>query len=146
VYHYAGGEVDWAANGLPVEGQAARKKVIGPLSLTDVPTCELDDRVGDVAARVREAGWDTCVVVNRERVVLGRLFDSELNGPPDLAAGDAMRAGSSTYRPNVSVEELLPKLQVRGWHTALVTTPDGRLIGVIRDDDLLRALEDELGA
>ena len=113
---------------------------IGPLAHADVPTCALDDRLGDVAAKVREAGWDTCVVVNSGRIVLGRLFATELKGDPDATAGEAMRPGSSTYRPNVSVEELLPKLSERNWRTALVTTPDGKLLGLVRTDDMLAAL------
>ena len=42
----------------------------------------MTERVGAVRARVRAAGSETCVVVNSERVVLGLLRTSELDGDP----------------------------------------------------------------
>jgi CBS domain-containing protein len=134
VYDYAAGKADWAAAGLPVEGKATETPRIGEAARTDVPTCELGERIGDVRERVRAAGWDTCLVVNEERVVLGRLFRTELDGSADASAGTVMRSGPSTFRPNVSVEEMTRFMSERGISTAVVTTSDGRLVGLFRRD------------
>jgi hypothetical protein len=72
-----------------------------------VPTCELGERIGDIRERVRAAGWDTCLVVNGERVVLGRLFRTQLDGDAETPAETVRRSGPSTFRPNVSVEEMV---------------------------------------
>ena len=71
VYDYAAGEADWFANGLPREGRDASIPRVGDVADREVPTCQLDDHIGDVRERVRATGWDTCLVVNDERVVLG---------------------------------------------------------------------------
>src|SRR5437899_2075665 len=78
VYDYAPGKADWAASGRPTEGELASDRRIGALAHTDVPTCSLTERVDHVAERTAAAGSDTCVVVNDERVVLGRLFRRDL--------------------------------------------------------------------
>jgi len=51
---------------------------------SDVPTCGLQEPLGAVVQRVRAAGWDACVVVNSERVVLGLLRAKELEADPEL--------------------------------------------------------------
>jgi CBS domain-containing protein len=134
VYDYAAGKADWAAAGLPVEGKATETPRIGEAARTDVPTCELRERIGDVRERVRAAGWDTCLVVNEERVVLGRLFRTELDGQADASAETVMRSGPSTFRPNVSVEEMTRFMSERDISTAVVTTSDGRLVGLFQRD------------
>jgi CBS domain-containing protein len=135
VYDYAAGKADWAAAGLPVEGRAARVPRIGDAARRDVPTCGLEERIGDVRERVLATGWDTCLVVNEERVVLGRLFRVELEGDPGARAGDAMRPGPSTFRPNVAVEEMVRFMAERGISAAVVTTSDGRLVGMFLRED-----------
>jgi len=50
-----------------------------------------------VRDRVKAAGWDACVVVNAERVVLGLLRAPELEGDPALHIEQAMRPGPSTF-------------------------------------------------
>jgi CBS domain-containing protein len=135
VYDYAPGKADWAASGRPVEGTLASEPRVGPYARTDIPTCGLDERVADVAARTRRAGWNTCLVVNESGVVLGRLFRKELDAGGDTRAEDAMRPGPVTFRPNVTVEEMAHYLSHRDMKTALVTRPDGTLIGLFRDKD-----------
>lgn len=132
VYDYAAGKADWAAAGLPVEGTATEAPRIGDVARRDVPTCGLGERIGDVRERVRAAGWETCLVVNEERVVLGRLFWTELDGEADATAEAVMRAGPSTFRPNVSAEEMTRFMGERGISTAVVTTSDGRLVGLFQ--------------
>jgi Mg/Co/Ni transporter MgtE len=108
----------------------------------DVPTCGLKERVGDL--RALTAGWDTCVVVSPERVVLGLLRKKELEGDPDATAEQVMRPGPKTFRPNVTLEELLKSMREHDIQTtSLVTTGDGRLLGVISRADAEATLAHE---
>lgn len=97
----------------------------------DVPTCRLVEHVGDIRARVKEAGVEVCVVVNSERVVLGLLRTRELEAPDDTRAEDAMRSGPSTFRPHVPIEEMVAYMSKHHLAEAPVTTADGRLVGVL---------------
>src|SRR6266511_1743320 len=106
VYDYTAGKLDWLAAGLATEGSNALRPRAGDVARHDVPTCGLDERLGEVAGRVRAAGWDACVVVNVERVVLGLLRGKELEANPGLRIEQAMRPGPSTFRPYVSIAEM----------------------------------------
>ena len=139
VYDYAAGKADWFARGRPIEGERANVPRVGALARPDVPTCGLDEPVSVVAERVRGAGWDTCIAVNDERVVLGRLFASELSRDGSQAVEEVMRSGPSTFRPNVVAEEMARFMDERGVSTALVTTSEGRLVGLLRRSDAKEA-------
>src|ERR671923_611564 len=138
VHDYVAGKLDWLAAGGPIEGTTAGRPRAGQVARADVPTCALDERLGEVQARVRAAGWDACVVVNHERVVLGLLRAKELDGDPDSRVEAAMRPGPSTFRPHVSVAELAHYLLDHDIDNAPITTSDGRLVGLLRRDDALR--------
>jgi CBS domain-containing protein len=101
----------------------------------DVPTCSLGERLGDVRDRVIAAGWDACVVVSQDRVVLGLLRADELQADPHLLVERAMRPGPSTYRPFVSVEEMRRTMTERNLENSPVTTSDGKLVGLVRKQD-----------
>src|SRR5712691_12170159 len=73
VYDYENGKRDWGSFGLPREGTKAQEPSGGDLVREDVPTCRLEDELKEVRQRVRDAGWDTCMVVNEHGIVLGRL-------------------------------------------------------------------------
>jgi Mg/Co/Ni transporter MgtE len=109
---------------------------------TDVPTCALDERLGDVRDRVRAAGWDACVAVNPQRVVLGLLQAMELAAEPDLRIEHAMRPGPSTFRPFASVEEAARFMVEHDLENSPVTTSDGRLVGLLLREDAARVASD----
>jgi Mg/Co/Ni transporter MgtE len=89
------------------------------------------------------ARWDQCVVVNRERVILGRIRQDELDEDPAALAEDVMQDGPTTFRPSVGAHEMLDYMRRRGKMTdSLVTDPEGRLLGVIRRDDLERVVHE----
>jgi hypothetical protein len=48
-------------------------------------------------------------------------------------------------RPDTAPGELAKRLRSRELRTALVTTPEGVLIGIVRLDDLERAVEPDRG-
>ena len=125
------------AAGLPTEGTNAQQPRAGDVARKDVPTCELSDRLGVVRDRVRALGWDAVVVVNEERVVLGLLRSKELDKDPDLLIEQAMRPGPSTFRPFASTEELRHFMVDHHMESAPVTTSDGRLVGLLRQQDVV---------
>ncbi|MGQ0671233.1 MAG: CBS domain-containing protein [Actinomycetota bacterium] len=135
MYDYVTGKLDWLAMGLPTEGTNAQGPRAADVARREVPTCRLEERLGDVRDRVRVAGWDACVVVNEERVVLGLLRSDELEGDPDLRIEKAMRPGPSTFRPFVFIEEMARFMIEHDLVSSPITTSDGRLVGLLRRQD-----------
>ncbi|HEX5506700.1 MAG TPA: CBS domain-containing protein [Thermomicrobiales bacterium] len=129
VYRYVAGKRDWAAAGLPREGERAREPAAGDAARPEVPTCRLADRVGAIRERVRAAGWDRCVVVADRGVVLGLLRGEALAADPGRSAEDAMEPGPQTFRPDVRLTELVEFLRQHERDSALITTSDGVLLG-----------------
>ena len=138
VYDYMPGKADWFANGLPKEGTLASIPTIGEVARRDVPTCGLRDKVGDARDPAQKAGWDRCVVVNEERVVLGVLREAEWSTHPGSTVETVMRNGPGTFRPHEPVGKLAERMRQRGASSILVTTPDGRLIGLLYRKDAER--------
>jgi CBS domain-containing protein len=135
VHHYTPGKEDWMAAGLPIEGSKASIPRVGIVARRDVPTCRLDERLGDVSARVLATGWDLCVVLNERNIVLGRLKRAALEGDADVIAGSVMEPGPVTYRPHVVAADAAGTLAERHVQSVLVTTGDGELIGVFGPED-----------
>ena len=136
MYDYKAGKQDWMGAGLPTEGTNAQRPRLVDVLRRDVPTCSLDERLGDVRDRAVAAGWDACVVVSQGRVVLGLLRAKELDADPDLLAEQVMRPGPSTYRPFVSVQEMQRTMTERNMESSPVTTSDGKLVGLVRRQDI----------
>jgi CBS domain-containing protein len=135
VYDYVAGKLDWLAAGLPTEGTNAERPRAGDVARRDAPTCNLDERLGDVRERVGAAGWDACVVVNQESVVLGLLRAKELEGDPDRRIEQAMRPGPSTFRPFVSIEEMAVFMGKHNLPNSPITSSDGKLVGLLVRED-----------
>jgi CBS domain-containing protein len=135
VYDYVPGKADWFASGLPKEGRLASVPTIGDAARREVPTCAPEEKIGLVRERVRKMGWDRCVVVNKERVVLGLLREKELSSDPKVPVEEAMRNGPATFRPNEPVGKMAKRMQDREATAVLVTTSDGRLVGLLYRED-----------
>ncbi len=138
VYDYVAGKVDWLAFGLPREGDEAATPRAGDIARRDVPTCAPSDRIGTVRERVEAAGWDQCLVANDERVVLGRLRGTALSADAEARAEEVMEAGPTTVRPDERLSDLATRLRERDVASIVVTTPDGRLVGVLFREDAER--------
>lgn len=141
VSDYVNGKLDWMAAGLPTEGTASGVPRAGAVARRDAVTARLDERLGDVRERASAAGWDSVVVVNAERVVLGLLRRRELDGDPDQPVESAMRPGPSTFRPHAAIAEMVAFMNEHKLADTPITTSDGRLVGLLRRDDAVRAAE-----
>jgi CBS domain-containing protein len=126
---------------LPIEGKEASTPWAGDAVQREVPTCHLDDDLKIALERARAAGWDNCVVVNATGVVLGRVHADALEGDPDQSIEAVMEAGPTTVRPNERLEELVERMQKKRTNQILVTTPDGRLAGILRREDAEQFLQ-----
>jgi CBS domain-containing protein len=127
------------AAGLPTEGHNSTHPRAAQVARKDVPTARIDERLGDVRRRVKDAGWDAVVVINDERVVLGLLRAKELDKDPDLRIEEAMRPGPSTFRPYVPIMEMAAHMVEHHLESAPVTTSDGRLVGLLMQQDAVQA-------
>jgi CBS domain-containing protein len=136
VYDYVAGKKDWGSYGRPREGTNVPACTAGDAAHRDVPTCTLDERLADVRERVRAAGWDTCIVVNEQGVVLGRLGRKAIAADTDETVEQAISPGPSTVRPSIGTDALLERMRSRNLNSYLVTTPDGRLVGLVRRGEL----------
>ncbi len=135
VYDYAPSKVDWSAAGLPMEGELASVPTVGDMARRDVPTCAPAEKVGAVRERLGGSGFDRCVVVSKQRIVLGLLRKKELAKDPEATAEEAMRPGPTTVRPDTPAGKMAERMQKRGTASVLVTTPDGVLVGLMYRED-----------
>ncbi len=142
VFDYVAGKADWFASGLPRAGREASRPRAGDIARRDVPTCSLAHRVGDVQKRVQAAGWTLCIVVNESGVVLGRLRQQALTSNPEAIVETVMESGPSTIRPDVLLESITERMRERKVDSTVVTTSDGRLVGILYRHDAERQLDD----
>lgn len=142
VFDYVEGKREWLGYGLPIEGAEAGAVTAGDLARGDVATAALGDLAGAVRERVESSLYPVAVVVSDAGVVLGRAGRERLEAPPETAVEDVMQPGPATMRPYVDVEEALGRLDNNHLDHGLVTTPDGKLLGVILRADV----EQRLGA
>lgn len=120
------------ASDLAVEGTTPADTRAGTAADRDVPTCGLGEAVGDVADRL--GGAPVCVVVE-EDVVMG-VLEGDAFADRTKTAAEAMRRGPSTFRPSISKQELATYLDDHDMDHTVLTTLDGRLVGVVTRADL----------
>src|SRR5215218_2801719 len=132
VYDYVPGKVDWLARGLPTEGEHANRRRVCTLARDDVVTCSLDTPIDGMADKIAASPYGFALVVAADRTLLGRLRRSKLAGvDPQTPAEEAMSPGPSTVRADLGVDELRKRLDKRDLKTAIVSTPEGKMIGVV---------------
>ena len=143
VFDYVAGKVDWGAAGLRYEGTLAERLIATDAADPEVPTCTLNDDFTKVRERVRSSRFETCIVINDERVVLGRLGRNAIRSDDLMTVEHAMSEGPSTVRPSLPLQELIERMVGSKQSTALVTTLDGRLVGLVQREEAERALAPE---
>jgi CBS domain-containing protein len=140
VYDYTAGKVDWGSFGLPLEGTEGSETRVGAHVRSDVPSCRSDDRLQDVCERLDETGCDTCFVLDEVGVVLGRIGRRAIRNREDITAEQAMTPGPSTIRPSARLKDVVERMRRQNLTNLPVTTPDGRLLGLLTRPDAEAAL------
>ncbi len=128
-YDYGPGKTDWLAAGLPREGEGASVPVAGDLA-GSVPTCLPHEALGAVRTRLG-ADVPLCAVVNEAGVVVGRLRRSHIESEGDGTVEGMMEPGPTTFRASEPLADLVGRMERAGVRRILVTTPEGRLIGML---------------
>jgi CBS-domain-containing membrane protein len=136
VYDYVAGKADWLAHGLSTEGEQAQIPRAKDVLRRDAVTAHPAEPVGQVARRVAGSPYEFALVVTPDSTLLGRLHKAVLAGDPAARAEQVLEAGPSTVRADRPLAELAERLGSRGLHTAVVTSPDGRVLGVVRRADM----------
>ncbi len=139
MYDYVPGKVDWLANGLKVEGEAADPPTVGRVMRDDVLRCAPTDRAGAVLESIEESPYPFALVTSAGGVVLGRVRASRLDPRSEEPVWDIAEPGPKTFRPHRSAENVARQLAEKDLRWAIVTTPEGRLLGVASREDLERA-------
>lgn len=94
-----------------------------------MPVCGPLDKIAEVR---RQADWQECVVVNETRVVLGLLEKEALGANDELPVEEVMDPAPLTLRPYFPWKSVMEKMHARKTAVALVTKPDGKLVGLLR--------------
>ena len=90
--------------------------------------------------RIADSPYPFGLVLSSGGVLLGRLRRSMLDCDPRLRADEVMELGPKTFRPHRSAAAVAEELGMKGFRWAIVTTPEGELIGVAVRAELEAAL------
>jgi rhodanese-related sulfurtransferase len=131
VYRYTPGKADWLAAGWETEGTQADKARIRQMIHKDAPTCSLRERLEDVKSR-RRPNQDLFIVVNDKNIVMGVIQGESWDANPQSRVVDIMQPGPRTIRPDLDPKDAQKILRNHEASSAIVTTSDGELIGLIR--------------
>lgn len=126
VYDYVAGKMDWLSFGLPHQGSAV---LAGDQLQSDVPTCTLDESVDVVSKRLGDSRGP-CIVVEDDNIVMGAVDEQTLAAPSHARVEDVMVFGITTVRPSEDAAALSERMRQRNVGAVLVTSSDGRLLGL----------------
>jgi CBS domain-containing protein len=131
VYDYVPGKTDWLAACLPRDGTDASVPLAGDAA-REAPTCHFRARVAEVRARVEQDEAGLCVAVNDAGIVMGVLERDRLGADDDAPVEALMTPDPTTVRASEPLAELAERMREADVEAILVTTPEGRLIGLLR--------------
>jgi len=138
VFRYTPGKADWAASGLPTEGNTVAPNRAGSIARRDVPTCRLSDRVDAVRQQLQKHNVKLCAVLNEHRVLLGQISTEQLESRAEGTAEEIMTAGPTTFRPNAEFQKVCDFFKTYKPEVVWVTTSDGELVGLLHREDVER--------
>jgi CBS domain-containing protein len=133
------GKVDWLANGLKVEGEAPDPPTAGRVMRDDVVRCSPTDRAAAALESIEHSPYPFALVTTAGGTVLGRVRASKLDPRAEEPVWDVAEPGPKTFRPHRSAENVARQLAEKDLRWAIVTTPEGRLLGIASREDLERA-------
>ena len=135
VHDYGPGKVAWLAESLPSGGQRQPEQRISSIADPDVPLVPGDATIANAQKIVGDA--EIGIVVNDDRIVLGVVRPETFGLPAELPVADVLQPGPSTFRPSMTIAELVTYFETSDEHRAIVSTHTGRWIGLIRREDVL---------
>jgi CBS domain-containing protein len=133
------GKVDWLANALPVEGERPDAPIAGRAMRSDVALCGPEDRIADVYEAVERSPYPFALVTSDDRTLLGRAPLSALDPTSTQPVFDLAEPGPKTFRPHTAAYKVAGFLAGKDLRWAIITTPDGRYLGVAWREDLEQA-------
>jgi CBS domain-containing protein len=133
------GKVDWLAHDLELEGEDVDAPTVGRVMRDDAVRCSPADRAADVRELIERSPYPFGVVTSGGGTVLGRVPASALDASCEQTVGDVAEPGPKTFRPHRSAENVTAELAEKDLRWAIVTTPEGRLLGVASREDLERS-------
>ena len=136
VYDYVPGKAAWLGDALPSGGLRRPEQRVGSLADPGVPTIPADATVDDVADTLKVT--DVAIVLNDDRIVLGVLRPETAALDPKTKVIDAVQPGPSTFRPSMTIRELVEYFEKSDESRAIITNNGGEWIGLIRREDVVR--------
>jgi predicted transcriptional regulator len=131
VYDFVDGKAYWLACARNTIRSSDEPVRVMTAMERDVPVCHIDASVEQAMETLdSRPGWQQCVVVNDAGVVVGSVPRDA--GGLTRPVADVMRAGPTTFRPDVALDETLDAMRKRNVTERVVTDPTGRLLGVLR--------------
>jgi CBS domain-containing protein len=109
----------------------------------DAALCRPTDRIADVRDSIERSPYPFALVTSDDGTLLGRASSSALDPASNRPVWDVAEPGPKTFRPHVSAEMVAAVLADKGLRWAIVTTPEGRVLGVGSREDLEAAREAE---
>ena len=133
------GKVDWLVRGRPIEGTRATEPTARDIARSDVVICQPTDQAEEVRERIERSPYPFALVLGEGHVLLGRVARSALENDQSGPVEEFMDPGPSTVRPHKTAKGIAEQLEERDLRWAIVTSPDGELIGVASREDLKAA-------
>ena len=134
VYDYVASKAAWLADGYHGEGLLRDEERAEAATRRDVPRLTPGAKLGDLASVIDD--WEVVVVTGADGVVVG-VVRAEAVGITDAVTVDAvMQTAPATVRPSISIRELAQRMDEDGQRHVVVTTLGGKLIGLVRRNDL----------
>jgi hypothetical protein len=115
---------------------------VGDVARDDAVTCDLKDRAGEIRDRIEASPYPFALVLGDRRIVLGRVAKSGLECDASELVEDRMDPGPSTVRPHKTAQGTAEDLAKRDLRWAIVTSPEGELIGVAARAELEAAVRE----
>lgn len=143
-YDFVGGKTEWRERGLPTEGTGPFQLVAGQVSRPPTATCRPTTLAGQVRAELPPGPDSICAVTNDAGIVVGRVRWKDLPEDDDVVVEDFMQIGPATVQPREELTGMVERMHSAAVKTILVTTPNGRLLGIVNRDDAERFVRERL--
>jgi CBS domain-containing protein len=128
---------------MPLEGDRCDLPTAGRVIRDDAALCRPTDRISDVRESIERSPYPFALVTSDNGTLLGRAPSSALDPASERPVWDVAEPGPKTFRPHVSAVKVVAVLADKGLRWAIVTTPEGRFLGVASREDLEAARESE---